>query len=72
MATYSDIVIKRINDICAERNITLNKLATIAGMRQSTLSNLVNGYTKVPNLLTVHRIAVGLEINYWFFGRQPW
>ena len=60
MASYSDVVIKRINDICQERNITINKLATTAGMRQSTISNVMNKYTKIPNLRTLHRIAVGL------------
>ena len=62
MATYSDVMAKRINEICTDRGITLNKLATLSGVRQSTLSAILHGYSSVPNLKTLHRIAVGLEM----------
>jgi len=62
MATYSDVIAKRLTEICAERNITLNKLARLSGVRQSTLSAILHGYSSVPNLKTLHRIAVGLEL----------
>ena len=60
--TYSDAVIKRITDLCAERNITVNKLATLSGLTQSTVSGIMNGYTRDPRLKTLHRIAVGLDM----------
>ena len=62
MPTYSDVLIKRINEICTERKITINKLATLSGIRQSTLSAIMHGYSSIPNIRTLHRIAVGLEM----------
>lgn len=58
--TYSDVVIKRITELCAERKITTNKLATLSGLRQSTVSNLMQGKVQSPTLKTLHRLSVGL------------
>ena len=33
--TYSDAIIKRLTDLCVERGITTNKLATLSGITQS-------------------------------------
>jgi len=55
-------IAKRINNICIERKIKLNKLATLAGLRQSTLNNIAKGNTKNPTLRTLHRISVGMEM----------
>ena len=60
--TYSEAIIKRILFFCAEKNITVNKLATLSGMTQSTLENIMKGYTKNPSLRTLHRLSQGLEI----------
>lgn len=45
--TYSDVIIKRILSLCKEQNITINKLATLSGITQSTLDNLIKGHTKI-------------------------
>lgn len=58
--TYSDAIIKRLTDICKERQITINKLATLSGITQSTMQDLMTGKTKNPKLATLHKIAVGL------------
>jgi len=58
--TYSSIITKRILELCKERQITVNKLATLSGMNQSTLENIVKGHTKQPGLRTLHRLAQGL------------
>jgi transcriptional regulator with XRE-family HTH domain len=60
--TYSDAIAKRIWQICREKQISLNKLATLSGLRQSTLDNIAKGNTKNPTLRTLHRIAVGLDM----------
>lgn len=58
--TYSQAIIKRILDVCKKRNITVNKLATMSGVRQSTLDNITRGITKNPKLKTLHKLASGL------------
>lgn len=60
--TYSDAIIKRLTQICLERHITTNKLATLAGITQSTMQDLMTGKTKNPKLKTLHKIAVGLNM----------
>ena len=60
--TYSEAIIKRLTDICNERHITINKLATLSGVRQSTLENIMKGHSRNPNLRTLHRLSVGLDM----------
>lgn len=59
---YGEAIAIRCNDICKEKGITLNKLATLSGLRQSTLDNIAKGNTKNPSLRTLHRIATGLNM----------
>lgn len=60
--TYSDAVIKRLSALCAERDITVNKLATLSGITQSTVDNLMKGKTRNPKLKTLHKLAIGLDM----------
>lgn len=58
--TYADAIGKRLLDICKERNISVNKLATLSGITQSTIQDLIKGNSKNPKLKTLHKIAIGL------------
>lgn len=60
--TYSKAIIKRLTDLCGEKNITINKLATLSGITQSTVENLMKGKTKNPKLKTLHKLAIGLNM----------
>ena len=60
--TYSDAIIKRLTEICRERKITINKLATLSGITRSTMRDLMTGKTKNPKLKTLHKIAIGLNM----------
>ena len=60
--TYSDVIVKRLNDLCKEREITINKLSTLSGITQSTVENIISGKTKNPKLKTLHKLAVGLDM----------
>ena len=59
MMTSSEIIIKRIKDLCDERKITINKLATLSGITQSTLSNIIHATNKNPRVDTLCKIANG-------------
>lgn len=52
----------RILKFCKDRNITINKLATLSGIQQSTVNSLIDGSSKNPKLLTILRICLGLNI----------
>ena len=53
---------EKINKILIERNLTVNKLATISCLTQSTVESIVNGRSKNPKLLTIIKICDGLNI----------
>ena len=60
--TYSDIIVKRLQDLCEQKEITVNRLATLSGITQSTLEYIMDGKSKNPTLKTLHRIATGLDM----------
>ena len=60
--TFADAISMRLTSICSERHITTNKLATLAGIKQSTIQDLITGKSKNPKLRTLYRIAIGLDM----------
>lgn len=60
--TYSEIIVLRISALCKQRGIAYNKLATMCGLNQSTIDNIVRGITKDPRIQTLHHIAIGLNM----------
>ena len=60
--TLEEATIKRILDLCKENNITINKLATISGITQSTLNNIVSGRNNSTTISTIKKICDGLDI----------
>lgn len=59
----SDATSKKLLKICKERNLSINKLATISCLTQSTVQNIVEGNSNNPKLLTIVRICDGLGIS---------
>jgi len=59
---YSDLYVSRIKNLCQSRGISVNKLATMSGIKQSTLDNIVRGLTKNPKAKTLHKIALAFNM----------
>lgn len=59
---YSEIYVKRIRQLCKERGIAINKLASMSDVKQSTLDNIVRGLTKNPRIKTLHKIALAFNM----------
>lgn len=57
----SNAVKIRIVELCKERKITINKLAIISGITQSTLNNIMHRESS-PTISTIKKICDGLEI----------
>lgn len=55
--SYNELFSKRILQLCAERNYSVNKLAALCNLRQSTIENIINGASKNPQAKTLHKIA---------------
>lgn len=69
--TISEAVIKRLFELCNERQITINKLSTISGVTQSTVSDIVNGITTSARMDTIKKLCDGLEISVRQFFDSP-
>ena len=69
--TYSEIYALRIRELCKKRKITINKLATLAGLKQSTIDNILRGTSKNPKVRTLHKIAnvFGMTLSSLFLFR---
>lgn len=52
----------RILQLCAERNLSVNKLADMSGVTQSTLNNVVSGRNKSTTISTIKKLCDGLDI----------
>ena len=59
---YSELYVQRICSLCKERGIAINKLATMSGVKQSTLDNIVRGLTKNPRAKTLHKVAIAFNM----------
>lgn len=60
--TYSDVIRGRLQYLIGQRGITINRLATLSGITQSTVENVIHGKTRNPKLKTLHRLACGLDM----------
>ena len=60
--TIGEACKRRIQDLCDEREITLNKLAIISGITQSTLNNIMSGRNRSVTVSTLKKLCDGLEI----------
>ena len=58
----SEAMSKKLLKICEERDISINKLATICLLTQSTVQNIIEGNSSNSKLLTIVRICDGLGI----------
>lgn len=54
---YSSLYVRRIRQLCTAQQLSINRLATISGVKQSTLDNIMRGITKNPGVKTLHKIA---------------
>ena len=60
--TIGMAVRERILQLCRERGITVNKLAVLSGVTQSTLNNIVGGRNHSTTVSTLQKVCDGLNI----------
>ncbi len=59
---YCELFALRIRNLCHERGITINKLATFSGLKQSTINNIISGVSRNPTARTLHMIATAFNM----------
>ena len=57
-----DAVRIRILQLCGERGLTINRLATLSALPPSSIKNILYGKSQNPKLLTIKLICDGLGI----------
>lgn len=55
-------VANRLQKLCADREISINKLSTIAAIPPSTLKNILYGRSKNPGIVTIKKLCDGLNL----------
>lgn len=61
----------RILRLCGERNISINRLATLSALPPSSIKNILYGKSQNPKLATIKMICDGLEITLGEFFSTP-
>lgn len=66
-----DLIVKRFNELCAQRNITVNELANLSGVTPSTAYSMMDKSRRDVSIRTIKRFCDGLEITLGeFFGTE--
>ena len=67
----TEAVSNRILQLCQERNMTINRLATVSALPPSSIKNILYGKSQNPKLLTIKLICDGLDITLGQFFSTP-
>jgi DNA-binding Xre family transcriptional regulator len=60
--TVKDVVAKRFEELCRERNIKLNELANISGVTPSTAYSMMDENRRDVSIITIKKFCDGLDI----------
>ena len=71
MTDSSTAVRSRILELCRQRHITINRLATLSGVTQSTLNNIISGRNNSDTVATIKKLCDGLDITLRDFFNVP-
>ena len=66
-----DAVKIRILRLCEQRNMSINRLATVCALPPSSVKNILYGKSQNPKLLTIKMICDGLEMTLGEFFSTP-
>ena len=58
-----EAIVKRFQQLCQERNIKYNELATLSGVTPSTVYSMMDSRRKDVSVITVKKLCDGLEIS---------
>ncbi len=62
MSEVKNAVVKRLESLCSERNITPNELAYLSGVTPSTVYSLLSPERKNVSITTIKILCDGLNI----------
>lgn len=68
---YHQIIANRILALCKKRGFSINKLARMSNVKQSTIDNIMHGASKNPRIQTLHKIALTFNMTVSEFLDYP-
>lgn len=66
-----EAVVDRFTELCSQRHIKMNELATRSGVTPSTVYSMVNKRRKDITMVTIKKLCDGLEISLAEFFDSP-
>lgn len=66
-----EAIVKRFQQLCRERNIKYNELATMSGVTPSTVYSMMDENRKDISVITVKKLCDGLDISIPEFYNDP-
>lgn len=69
--TVKDAVANRFKQLCEDRNIRTNELATLAGVTPSTVYSMMDHRRRDISIITIKKLCDGLEISLGDFFSTP-
>ncbi|MEG1884571.1 MAG: helix-turn-helix transcriptional regulator [Clostridia bacterium] len=61
----------RVLQLCGQRGISINKLATMSALPPSSIKNILYGKSQNPKIITIKMICDGLDITLEQFFAAP-
>ena len=66
-----EAIARRIRELCRQRRITPNGLATTSAVPQATIKSILNGESKNPGAVTIKKLCDGLNMSLGEFFSCP-
>jgi len=58
-----EAVSRRIQELCAQRKLTINALANLCGVSPSTVYSMLNSKSQNPGVVSLQKLCDGLDIS---------
>jgi DNA-binding Xre family transcriptional regulator len=58
-----DLIVKRFNQLCAEKNMTINELANSSGVTPSTAYSMMDKRRRDISIRTIKKFCDGLDVS---------
>ncbi|WP_195235791.1 helix-turn-helix domain-containing protein [Lactiplantibacillus plantarum] len=73
MKTDGEFVSEHLMELITQQNLTINRVATLAGLNQSTVNAMFEGRSKRPTITTIRKVCGTLGISvHDFFDFPPY
>lgn len=71
MKTDGEFVSEHLMELITQQNLTINRVATLAGLNQSTVNAMFEGRSKRPTITTIRKVCGTLGISVHDFLDFP-